>query len=274
MKNTIVIVFCFLLTLIGCNESRPSEKKSEKEKPMNKAYSIDKEYVNDKVELSLQLESKMINVYSKVAGMIQDSELKNNNAQWVDSTTIIVAIDNRENFLKLKKEKTILKEELIKSRESLKKDMWEDLDKCLGLVRSDNLLPEISTTEFSKEYVNWFKDQSFYKDYLQAMSTENSMNNYFYLNETSVYLSKLYVKKGDYVKKNQLLYSYLSERALVYSAVIDFRKEDIDRVIEGNTRKAITNFTVKDGRLVVIENARGEVLKSKNVHVYLKKTIS
>lgn len=274
MKNTIVIVFCFLLTLIGCNESRPSEKKSEKEKPMNKAYSIDKEYVNDKVELSLQLESKMINVYSKVAGMMQDSELKNNNAQWVDSTTIIVAIDNRENFLKLKKEKTILKEELIKSRESLKKDMWEDLDKCLGLIRSDNLLPEISTTEFSKEYVNWFKDQSFYKDYLQAMSTENSMNNYFYLNETSVYLSKLYVKKGDYVKKNQLLYSYLSERALVYSAVIDFRKEDIDRVIEGNTRKVITNFTVKDGRLVVIENARGEVLKSKNVHVYLKKTIS
>lgn len=274
MKNTIVIVFCFLLTLIGCNESRPSEKKSEKEKPMNKAYSIDKEYVNDKVELSLQLESKMINVYSKVAGMMQDSELKNNNAQWVDSTTIIVAIDNRENFLKLKKEKTILKEELIKSREFLKKDMWEDLDKCLGLIRSDNLLPEISTTEFSKEYVNWFKDQSFYKDYLQAMSTENSMNNYFYLNETSVYLSKLYVKKGDYVKKNQLLYSYLSERALVYSAVIDFRKEDIDRVIEGNTRKAITNFTVKDGRLVVIENARGEVLKSKNVHVYLKKTIS
>lgn len=273
-----IIPFCILL-LAACKNKSTIKNTSEnprKTTPTVLNNTENKTKTEDTVFIELSLTNKIFDVYSKVEGKVIDSELNSTLPQVLDTSTLIVAIDNRQSFLKIRAEKIKLRNEMKNFEAKLSDRMKLDFDKCLALIQNDNFLPEINTSEFSIDFVDWFKSQTFFSQYEKAKKLEMEMEDYFYLNEKPIYLNKVLAKKGDLIQKRTVLYRYLLKEPIVYMSdkKVFFDGKDSFKLYESDSDAELKEFRVANGRIIFREKFQKELNKLKKVYVVFKKAVS
>lgn len=183
-------------------------------------------------EYSLKRTNPVITVKSKVEGEIINSELNQYNSQLVDSSTLLLSIDNKTAFIAIREGKLRLIEELKNEQNKVEAKLYADYQDFSGLIQTDNLLPRLSAERFSIDFINWFQQSKIYKNtYLHVQEMEAKMADYFYVNEEPIYLLDINVRKGTYVKKGQQLYRYmLPTKDIKYEISVPFNKEDVSEI--------------------------------------------
>lgn len=272
MRVYLICLISVTWICFSCGRDLPNSEARVKEIDSVKIQKPRNEKMNDTLVLDLKLESTIFEVKALVSGRVVGSDVDFKSPEKLDSVALIVSLDNRDAFLKLRK----LKEELLKELKGLRGEVksLSDLDRLLGLIRNDNLLPELNSTEFSEDFINEIKQRKSYSIYNDAKDTESSMQNYFYINEKPCYLNNILVQAGDFVKKGDVLYEYLSDNELTYRMRVSFSKDDILRIYDNETNKDVVNYQIKADNIYVFESIKKRVKKNKKITILLKRQIS
>src|SRR5690606_6611508 len=126
----------------------------------------------DTLQLDLTLQNKVFKVYAKKSGLIDETELSHFGTQKIDTSALILAIDNKEEFLKLKEQKNMLLTRLKEKTNGVSTELQEDLSYFITTLKPNTLLPEIDSDKFSDKFISWFKAQDSYKYYVKAREIE------------------------------------------------------------------------------------------------------
>lgn len=248
------------------------EQPPQKEELENKI--IPPKEINDTILVELSLVNRIHKVYAKKSGKIIHSELSDFSARKVDTSTLIMSIDNRDDFVQLRDLKKILLLDLENSNPDIRNQYDRDFEIFNEAFRLDNLLPEINSERFSVGFISWFKKQSLYTNlYMQAKKLEDDMIDYFYVNQSPIFLSKVNVRMGDYVKKGSVLYEYMTDDMLIYQGGFDFSADEIQALLDATTNTAVNNYTIKDKRLIIKNKVKKNYTNTLLVKVVLKKRI-
>lgn len=269
MRYWTCVIMMFLL--VACKENQPKNTVESKQKPtIIEDRVVEAIETTDTLQLDLTLQNKVFKVYAKKSGLIAETELSHFGTQKIDTSALILAIDNKEEFLKLKEQKNMLLTRLKEKANAINTELHEDLNYFITILKPNTLLPEIDSDKFSEKFISWFKAQDTYKYYVKAREIENGMEDFFYLNETPVYITSFYVKKGAFVKKGDLLYEYITDFDLIYSGVIWPDNLPIKKVMSAKQNKEI-KYTLNKGKISVQRKLANDVDKTLPVKVVLQK---
>ncbi len=272
---TIYLIFT-IISIIGISVSCQHTEEEQKEllpkaKEIESQTIIPKE-INDTVLVELTLVNGVHKVYAKKSGKIINSELIDFNSRKIDSSTLIMSIDNREDFIKLRDLKKTILVDFENSSPVIKDQYSKDFEIFRSAFRLDNLLPEINSERFSSGFITFFKSQTLYTNlYIQAKEIEDEMVDYFYVNESPIFLDKVYVKKGDFVKKGSLLYTYLTDSKLIYQGKLTISPDEIQAIIDAKTGKEIKDYTIKNTMITLTDKLKGRYANSLLVKVVVRK---
>ncbi|MBN9294742.1 MAG: hypothetical protein J0G96_12265 [Flavobacteriia bacterium] len=273
MKNKILFIISLLL-FFSCSESQ-NKKKHAPDAVSAKEESPKELAVNDTVVLDMKLSDKVIKVFSKKDGTVINSELKRFIPQFLDTSTLILAIDNQNEFIRLRKLKSDLSNALSLAATQEGAKYSGELKMLLSSLSLDNLLPRVDSEKFPREFTVWFKNQSFYKLYEQASSTEEGMKDYFFINEKPVLLRKMYVRSGQKVEKGELLFEFIDNSGfLTYKTGIKFNKGDIIKVTDQVSGEELNDYIINDGSVSITRKNTTNPPDLIKINVILKTSLS
>lgn len=273
MKNKLLFIISLLL-FFSCSESPEKEKAVPDTVSAKEEDSIELT-ANDTVTLDMKLSDKVIKVFSQKDGVVIDSELKRFVPQFLDTSTLILAIDNQNEFIRLRKLKSDLSKALSFATTQKETEYSDELKMLLSSLSLDNLLPQVDSEKFSREFTVWFKSQSFNKLYEQASFIEEGMKDYFFINEKPVLLRKIYVQNGQKIKKGDLLFEFIDNQGfLTYKVETRFNKNDIIKVIDRISGDELNDYIINGGYVSVSRKITINALDLIKVSVILKNGLS
>lgn len=224
------------------------------------------------IDLRLQLINTVYSVRSEVEGEILHSELKTFQPQLIDSSTLLLSVDNREDFIRLRSQKLALVAELKKAEEQMPETIKDEIHNFVSLLKVDNLLPGLNPNKFSADFIQWFTKQPFYLMYKEILLSEEKMATYFFMNDTAIVLKTIHARVGTKVRKNQVVYRYLKQKPFLnFRADFPYSESEIGKVemISPNIEKF--QYRVKDGRIIVSLPMKTYFsLDSVDIHIQLK----
>lgn len=208
---------------------------------------------HDTIEISATLLNEIHRKYANVAGQIFQSDLLNFKSQIIDSSALIIAIDNRSAFKDLRKLKVELTnnlKDIIVKGSDFDTGLIMELNTLKDLITMDNLLPDISGGTFSSILLKVLQKANFIEKYNSVLAKEDEMSNYFIINEQPIYINKFHVREKQFVAKNQLLYEYLDySKELFY----EIRVTDSDGIVDvlDSKNRSIKKYKINGNKIVV-----------------------
>lgn len=166
-----------IIVLFSCKESVPKEKEIPNEIQKESSAVTIPPVENDTILLTLRLQNKIQTVYALEKGRVLTSELATFTAQKLDSTSLLLSLDNKEAFLKLRKLKLELIEEIERTNNL---ELKEELQRFREAIILDNIMPELVSERFSSDFIKWVQKHKMYTLYKEAILIESTMSNYFF----------------------------------------------------------------------------------------------
>jgi len=274
MKNKILFIISLLL-FFSCSELPERKKAVPLIRYPSKKMVAQELTVNDTIVLDMKLSNKVIKVFSQKDGAVINSELKHFVPQFLDTSTLILAIDNQNEFIRLRRLKSDLSGALSSAAAQEGIKYSGELKMLLLSLSLDNLLPRVDSDKFSREFTVWFKSQPFYKLYEQASFIEEGMKDYFFINEKPVLLKKMYVRNGQKVEKGDLLFEFIDNSGfLTYKAGVKFSKDDIIKITDRVSGEELDDYIIKDGSVSITRKITTNPPDLIKINVILKTSLS
>lgn len=272
------ILFGYSFLILSCkeknNENSPAKlEKSEVYKMDDSFGSADSQF--DTLKVVFHLENKIHTVFAQKSGRIIKSELNTFSPQALDSSVLIAAIDNRKEFIELRRLKIRLIDDLNSQHIHVKEDSVDFLNFKTSL-RVDNLLPELNSNRFSPSFINWFQQQSFYPLFENIRAYEAGMDQYFYINHQPVYLNKVYLRKGQVIQKGEKLYNYVEKtKYMTFSTDCPINNSaDIVEIYKADENSFKLNYELKGNKIYVSDYNWNHFSTSWNAIIIIKKLLS
>lgn len=203
-----VVFLALLLTLtVSCS----TESKKEAPDHLPETITLTGTQQRDTVLLQFDFTPKILRAKrtGKLERLIETQEFKKND--------LLVQFDDYDSFVELSGEKESLKEELLGKIDQFPKALqpiekkWRDFANKLS---PDKMLPPFPEVQY-KEEAGIVEEIDLVNKYNSLLNKEAEIRNYFQLGPENGFIMEQFAKSDEYVKKNQALISYHSEKLKV-----------------------------------------------------------